>query len=108
MLACNQPQTQVLVETHFHGLSIDLDRVELLGSSCCAVWLGEDDGGDADATAVLVVVEEDLLDGANSLSEVFLKAKVLVHIWRQLRIAMRIHIPADDKARPGRYIKFGT
>lgn len=67
--------TRILVCTHFHGLSINLDRVELLGSCRCALCLGEDDGGHADATAVLVVVEEDLLDGANSLSEIFLKAK---------------------------------
>jgi len=67
--------TQILVWTHFHGFSINLDGIELLSSCRCAMRLGEDDGGDADATAVLVVVEKDLLDRANSLSEVFLKAK---------------------------------
>jgi hypothetical protein len=53
--------------THSHGLSINLDRVELLGSFRCALCLREDDGGDADTTAVLVVVKENLLDGSNTL-----------------------------------------
>lgn len=68
---------------YLHRLSIDLNRVQLLGSRSCGLSLTENDSGDTNATTVLVVVEKDLLDGSNRLSEVFLKARMLVHIWRR-------------------------
>lgn len=57
---------------YLHGAAIDEESVELLGSLGSSVSPVKLDGGDATASAILVVGEHDAPNGASRLVEVFL------------------------------------
>lgn len=59
-------------ENYLHGTSINKQSVQILGGFGSRVGFAEDDGGDAAASAILVVSEHDSLDGSCGFREVFL------------------------------------